>query len=176
MLRVCGDRRRIGLANVLVIDDNVMQVGRPGWRKLETTLLSLSVFELKRMGLLRADATTTMRWSTGDRLVIRGGIGEVKIGTQRIRVTYTPCNYGGERPWLRCPVCLERRARLFLDGKWKCRECVGVGYLSTRDKTGNGINQLTKLDERLAQGRKRYLERRLRSRRARVVNRLWRMR
>ena len=176
VLHVPADRGKIGLANVLVIDDNVMQAGRPGWRKLETTLLSVSVFELKRRGLLRRDATTTMVWSTGVKLVVRGGLGEVKLGAHRIRVAYTPCNYGGERPWLRCPVCMERRARLFLDGKWKCRECVSVSYLSERDKVGNSVIQLAKLDERLSQGRKRYLERRLQSRRAKVVQRLWRMR
>ena len=139
-------------------------------------MISVSVFELKRARLLRDGVTTTMRWSNGSRLVVKGGASSVILGKHLIRVSYTPCNYGGERPWLRCPVCLERRARLFYDDKWRCRECVSVGYLSTRDKAGNARHQLAKLERLLSQGRKPYLERKLRRRYARVEERLWRMR
>ena len=45
---------------------------------------------------------------------------------QQIRVTWTQCNYGGARPWMHCPHCQRRVARLFegLSGYF-CRVCVG---------------------------------------------------
>jgi len=46
---------------------------------------------------------------------------------QQIRITWTPCNFGGSRPWMHCPHCHHRVTRLFkgLSGYY-CRECVGA--------------------------------------------------
>jgi hypothetical protein len=45
---------------------------------------------------------------------------------QDIRVTWTRCHFGGHRPWIYCPHCNCRVARLFkgLSGYF-CRACVG---------------------------------------------------
>ncbi|HXB76347.1 MAG TPA: hypothetical protein VNX23_02865 [Bradyrhizobium sp.] len=49
-----------------------------------------------------------------------------QVTPQNIRVTWTPCNFGGTRPWMHCPHCNRRLARLFkgLAGYF-CRDCVG---------------------------------------------------
>ena len=46
--------------------------------------------------------------------------------SQQIRVSWTRCNYGGARPWIHCPHCHRRIARLFkgLSGYF-CRACLG---------------------------------------------------
>jgi hypothetical protein len=45
---------------------------------------------------------------------------------QQVRVSWTPCHYGGARPWLHCPYCQRRVARLFKGmGGFFCRACVG---------------------------------------------------
>lgn len=53
----------------------------------------------------------------------------------RIALAWTPCNYGGERPWLVCPSCWRRRAVLCLSGRglFRCRKCDGLTYASTRE-------------------------------------------
>jgi hypothetical protein len=45
---------------------------------------------------------------------------------QQIWISWTPCHLGGERPWIHCPYCRKRVARLFkgLAGYF-CRDCVG---------------------------------------------------
>jgi hypothetical protein len=50
-----------------------------------------------------------------------------QVTPQNIQVTWTPCHFGGERPWFHCPHCDRRVARLFkgLSGYY-CRACVGA--------------------------------------------------
>ena len=50
-----------------------------------------------------------------------------QVTPQQIRITWTPCNFGGSRPWMHCPHCHHRVTRLFkgLSGYY-CRECVGA--------------------------------------------------
>jgi hypothetical protein len=49
-----------------------------------------------------------------------------QVTPQHIQITWTPCNFGGDRPWMHCPHCDRRVARLFkgLSGYF-CRDCVG---------------------------------------------------
>jgi hypothetical protein len=45
---------------------------------------------------------------------------------QRIRVSWTKPHYGGERPWMHCPHCDRRVAKLYNGlGGYFCRPCVG---------------------------------------------------
>jgi hypothetical protein len=55
-----------------------------------------------------------------------------RSGEQVIGVTWTPCHYGGERPWWRCPVCGRRAAVLYQWRVWACRRCLRLAYPSTR--------------------------------------------
>jgi hypothetical protein len=48
-----------------------------------------------------------------------------QVVPQQIPVSWTPCNYGGTRPWLHC-LCGRRVARLFKGfGGYHCRQCCG---------------------------------------------------
>ena len=45
---------------------------------------------------------------------------------QRIRVSWTNVHLGGNRPWMHCPYCETRAARLYAGlGGYFCRACVG---------------------------------------------------
>ena len=55
----------------------------------------------------------------------------------------TPCHYGGERLWCRCPGCDSRRAVLYgLQGRFRCVTCHRLAYRSTRE------DRLTRLNRR----------------------------
>ena len=66
-----------------------------------------------------------------------GGVadnGEPEVNTDEVTIEYTPCHYGGVRPWFRCPGCGQRRAILWLAGGWfRCMQCHGLVYSSTRE-------------------------------------------
>lgn len=52
---------------------------------------------------------------------------------QTVKVEYTPCYFGGKRPWLVCPGenCGRRVKRLYRWNKaWLCRKCHGLAYAS----------------------------------------------
>src|SRR5438094_5573832 len=36
---------------------------------------------------------------------------------QHVRISWTPCHLGGERPWFHCPGCSRRIARLYWGGE-----------------------------------------------------------
>lgn len=53
-----------------------------------------------------------------------------------VPLTWTPCNYGGARPWFICPgaTCGRRVAILYGVGRYfLCRHCYGLGYESQRE-------------------------------------------
>jgi hypothetical protein len=55
---------------------------------------------------------------------------------EAITLTWTPCHYGGQRPWFRCPGwrCDRRVAMLYLGGgTFRCRYCLALGYESQRE-------------------------------------------
>lgn len=55
-----------------------------------------------------------------------------------IALERTPCNYGGTRPWFRCPSCHRRCAKLFLQrGRFLCRVCHRLGYVSQLAASGD---------------------------------------
>lgn len=70
---------------------------------------------------------------------------------QRIPIERTPCNYGGDRPWFRCPHCAKRVAILYgADVLFLCRYCYKLPYASQNqgymDKL---IDQKHRLGERI---------------------------
>jgi hypothetical protein len=92
----------------------------------------IDVRELNRKGLLKERTVTfrpVLRWPDvttmrADRYVI-----EVNLRyplTQYIHLSWTPCHFGSYRPWMLCPHCRKRVARLFMGmGGYFCRACVG---------------------------------------------------
>jgi hypothetical protein len=51
---------------------------------------------------------------------------------QPVFVTWTPCHYGGARPWFECPLCHRRAGKLYLRRVWLCRICARLAYGTTR--------------------------------------------
>ena len=114
----------------------------------------LDVRRLHRKGLLaEAGATYSWEWKesqTGERIASIGlyveewhvrlfyrhqqGGGDWQEVKQVVPVTWTPCNYGGRRPWFLCPGfgCGRRVAILYAGGKqFLCRHCYRLPYAST---------------------------------------------
>jgi hypothetical protein len=62
--------------------------------------------------------------------------GEWESYEQRLPIEWTSCNFGGQRPWWRCPQCRERRRVVYLtpiSSQIACQECHNLAYQSTRD-------------------------------------------
>ena len=61
--------------------------------------------------------------------------GEWQVVTESVPLNWTPCNYGGRRPWFLCPgvsngiPCNRRVAELYMRGCFfLCRHCHGLVY------------------------------------------------
>lgn len=53
---------------------------------------------------------------------------------EAIPLEWTPCHYGGERVWCRCPGCGSRRAVLYsVHGRFRCVPCNRLAYSATRE-------------------------------------------
>ena len=70
---------------------------------------------------------------------------------ERVVLERTPCHYGGERVWFRCPGCGGRRAVLHsAGGRFRCRACHDLAYGSTReDRAGRMLRRAGALQRRL---------------------------
>ncbi len=130
------------------------------WRSKPKTdpALRLDVRWLARVGLIRPDFSgyLPVHWTCRgkpsgditvsyyahrpDELVLSyrtRGTNEAKWTDVRevIPLERTPCHYGGERVWCRCPGCGSRRAVLYsLYGRFVCVACNGLAYSSTREE------------------------------------------
>lgn len=129
--------------------------------KHDTTIgkLPLDVRRLHREGLLKPSSAFTSRWyrrdepergSTISGLVLatqviliyrhRNRDGEWEDVSEPVRLEWTPCHFGGQRPWWTCPgvvrgvPCRRRVAVLYSAGKWfLCRHCYGLVYASQNE-------------------------------------------
>jgi hypothetical protein len=107
----------------------------------------LSVNWLWRRGILRRDKPWTLEWNLEDGKISLEGQNRagaillydrfrwrawLRQEYQRIPIEYTPCPYGGHRPWFLCD-CGARVVYLYLvDGRFACRVCCGLAYLTQR--------------------------------------------
>lgn len=70
--------------------------------------------------------TLVYRWRRAD-----GPWQEVR---ERVAVTWVPCRFGGERPFLHCPRCGRRGVKLYAVGaRFLCRACNQLVYPSQRE-------------------------------------------
>jgi hypothetical protein len=79
---------------------------------------------------------------------------------QPVPVTWTPCAFGGRRPWFRCEAysrgryCGRRVALLHsTGGLFACRHCLGLAYASQQEPVRErGIETARKIQMRLGGG------------------------
>ncbi len=132
---------------------------------------SLDVRDLYREGLLKPGGSFRSSWSRagretasirgfvyGDRVVLsyrqRSGLGgEWEDVNEPVSLEWTPCNFGGERPWFICPgvACGRRVAVLYGPGKYfLCRHCYDLRYQSQRkNKKDRALRRAQKIRQRL---------------------------
>jgi hypothetical protein len=114
---------------------------------------SLDVRRFHREGLLKSGTSFSWRWSRAGRKVAFIGTlvyqdklvlsyrsklgGEWEDVKEPVSLEWTPCNFGGERPWFVCPGvvngkrCGRRVAILYGPGKYfLCRHCCDLRYES----------------------------------------------
>lgn len=88
----------------------------------------------------------------------------VSVGEDSVRVVHdrldyfvaierTQCNYGGSRPWFRCPSCGDRRAVLY-GQVWgsaiACRRCLKLLYATEcEDAFGRALLKVGKVERRI---------------------------
>lgn len=142
-------------------------MGRTYWDKKETieSCLDLNIGWLKKYGYLRGYKSGGITWTTnwGNKNSVGLSVflgrddyvhinyvftkGDTKEDVDyKIRILSTPCNYGGMRYWLHCPLqpngrpCRRRVTTLYLPPGCKyfgCRHCYNLSYESRN--MGNGV-------------------------------------
>jgi len=122
---------------------------------------ALDVRWLHRRGALDRDRSSDLHWRReedhGSEIRLVAGEDRVTLAyrldgepwRQVVEVERTECNYGGARPWWRCPYCRGRAAVLY-GAPFACRRCHDLAYTSTRaDATDRAMTKARKLVERL---------------------------
>lgn len=82
----------------------------------------------------------------------RAGVGPWKQESYSVRLTWTPCHFGGQRPWFRCPVsgCGRRVAVLYGGAIFACRRCHQLAYPSQNESREDRLDRrVEKLRARL---------------------------
>ncbi len=137
--------------------------GRNGWRRKIESQHGVDIQWIKRQGWLYDGRAGTITWSSkgketgnisyrvaSDSITLiykyRKHGGEWQPVEEKISITYTPCNYGGKRVWMRCPACLRRCGKVYLTGnRPACRKCYKLAYYSEGE---------TRLDRMMRKARK----------------------
>jgi hypothetical protein len=101
---------------------------------------SFDVHTLHRMGAfgeeLRQLVSVSFKWPGLVRLTANKWRVDVEFrhgARQRIPVIWTPCRFGGFRPWYKCRDCDRRVGKLYSTGaSLACRRCLDLWYSSQR--------------------------------------------
>jgi hypothetical protein len=117
-------------------------ITRPTVERLSSD--SLDVRELKKFGLLQDQRMILqgLRWPALSRIVGSRHWLELEFdreSMQRVRVSWARCHMGGWRPWMHCPYCEKRVAKLLKGlGGYCCRACVGNPLYASQTKSTHG--------------------------------------
>jgi hypothetical protein len=117
---------------------------------------AIDVMRLERCGYLAGPQLGSLQWISRNgftaSVLVVGGRETVRLNykvrssaedwqpvSQRIPIRWTPCRFGGERPWFICDVssngvyCGRRVAKLYSGGRlFACRHCYRLGYAVQR--------------------------------------------
>jgi hypothetical protein len=127
--------------------------GSGSWYRFSTknlveNCLCIDICKLNRDGMLSSHWMQSLSWSNGSNIALTSKPDSIELSysvsrngqkedvNYTIPLSWTPCNYGGKRPWFICPgkSCNKRVANLYLRGKYfLCRHCHGLAYSSQRD-------------------------------------------
>jgi hypothetical protein len=128
----------------------------------------IDIHYIKKQGMLHPGLSGILSWSVGDRF--HGSVnfridydrlvldyysythnGEWEPVEETIWFDWTPCHYGGQRLWLRCPGCARRVAVLCGYGeRFLCRQCCRLPYASQqRGFSDRMMAQARKIRQRL---------------------------
>ena len=138
--------------------------------KLSTAAyLRLDLASLRRGSGMCPGAVGTATWSQGGTETAAIGwavLGEegtataleldYAVGGEAVRyavpLAWTPCRFGGQRPWFVCPGegCGRRATVLYGRRLFLCRHCHGLAYESTRESAGDlALRKAQKIRRRL---------------------------
>lgn len=126
----------------------------------------LDVRALHREGLLAVGSQHSWMWSRRGAVVasieVRAEAGQLILGYSAIDggerkhfsypvgLSWTPCRYGGRRPWFLCPSCQRRVAILYGGTAFACRHCRQLAYESQREANHDRLaRQANKIRQRL---------------------------
>ena len=129
--------------------------GRRGGRSCTADMRSLDVRKINRTGLLMPGRSFGWQWSRNDEVTASINIGvedgrvfldyrnrstrhnggEWEPMRYAVWLDWTPCTFGGRRPWWRCPAvgCGKRVAVLFGGRVFACRRCHNLAYRCQRE-------------------------------------------
>ena len=138
------------------------------WHSKKTVVedcLALDVRVLARQGNLADGSISTQSWTNGSSVGVRVEGNQCTLSytqggdsrQQTIPLDYTPCNYGGERAWFRCPKCRWRCAQLHLwSSGFYCRKCYQLPYYSQQcGEIDRMIHRKHKLERKMEKPRLR---------------------
>lgn len=121
-------------------------------KKTTNDCLSIDVRRWHRSGLLVAGNVFYPQWYQHGEMVGAIGVcvesgrvtlsyhdhtltGDYKIASYPVYLSWSPCHYGGQRPWLICPMpgCGRRVAILYRQYIFACRHCNQLAYPSQNE-------------------------------------------
>jgi hypothetical protein len=126
---------------------------------------ALDVRHLQRKKLLDPGCSFTWQWFPAAGVIasiqVRSEEDAVRLAYQRrgasgswkwevcwVNLEWTPCHYGGQRAWFRCPglSCGRRVAILYGRGVFLCRQCHNLNYQSQHEQApGRALARVQKI-------------------------------
>lgn len=131
--------------------------GRHGWKNKVHRCRSIDVNKMSKAGALKPECSGNWEWSEDGKKVAtigftathgkitlnykyRRNMGDWKEIEQPVPILWSPCRYGGERAYFRCPGivngnhCRRRVVKLYAGGEYfLCRHCYNLAYASQSD-------------------------------------------
>lgn len=134
--------------------------GNSSGRPVESDTTDLDVNKVRRTGnfALGSNRRWSWRWGHGRECSInvwgRGADRGVTLAytvtpnfggepygiREDVAIEWTPCRFGGERPWWLCPACSRHVMKLYGAGaRYRCRHCHRIAYRTQREKEHDRI-------------------------------------
>jgi len=113
--------------------DDHLQIDERNWQRAGVLKPGAKfIREWRRCGEVKATLETRADADYVDLVFQTCGNGGWLSVDIRLRLDWTPCNYGGHRPWFLCPMCSRRVAVLYSGAAFACRQCRGLAYPTQR--------------------------------------------